>query len=245
MSRHEKRVKEGMEPGSREKMDALAKRLAAYAAAASAATVGLLATATPAKADIIYTPAHQQLGTENFLLIDLNHDEVFDIALRNEISSTTSGHLNNVFAYGRAAGNGVLLGIGNRQFAAALPSGARIGSGAPFSLVGFLVSRFKTNYDLGRSGTAGSWVNVTNGYLGLEFLINGQEHFGWARLDVMNGSGVSIDTLLTGYAYNTVAGQQILAGQTTTPEPGTLGLLALGSLGFGFWRRKKAVASSQ
>jgi hypothetical protein len=51
--------------------------------------------------------------------------------------------------------------------------------------------------------------------------------------------------VLTGYAYDTVAGQSILAGQTGTPEPGTLGLLALGSQGLGFWRRRKAVGSQQ
>ena len=44
--------------------------------------------------------------------------------------------------------------------------------------------------------------------------------------------------VVTGYAYDTIANQPIAAGQTSTPEPGTLGLLALGSLGLGFWRRK-------
>jgi PEP-CTERM motif len=31
----------------------------------------------------------------------------------------------------------------------------------------------------------------------------------------------------------------LLAGQSGVPEPGTLGLLALGSLGLSFWRRRK------
>jgi hypothetical protein len=36
--------------------------------------------------------------------------------------------------------------------------------------------------------------------------------------------------VLSEFAYETVPGQAIEAGQTGTPEPGTLGLLALGSL---------------
>ena len=51
--------------------------------------------------------------------------------------------------------------------------------------------------------------------------------------------------LLTGYAHDTVARLSIDAGHTSaTPEPGTLGLLTLGSLGLGFWRRK-TVGSQQ
>ena len=215
----------------------LDRRLVSYAAAACAAGVGMVPLAQPAKADIVYTPANQQLGTEMSLPIDLNNNGVFEFGLHNEVSSTTAGRLNNVFAYGRAKGDGVFLEKLN--FAAALRAGARIGTGDPFSLVGFMATRWKTSYK-GGAGTAGYWANVTDRYLGLEFEIDGQEHYGWARLNVTNGPGISIDTVLTGYAYNTVAGQPILAGQGSVPEPGTLGLLALGSLGLGFWRRKRS-----
>jgi hypothetical protein len=80
----------------------------------------------------------------------------------------------------------------------------------------------------------GSWINVDR-FLGLEFQINGSTHFGWAEFNVS-----FLQATLGGYAYDTVAGQGLLAGQTSVPEPGTLGLLALGSLGLGFWRRRKA-----
>jgi len=48
-----------------------------------------------------------------------------------------------------------------------------------------------------------------------------------------------VQATLGGFAYDTVAEEPIVAGQGLTPEPGTLGLLALGSLGLGLWRRKK------
>jgi hypothetical protein len=50
--------------------------------------------------------------------------------------------------------------------------------------------------------------------------------------------------VLTGYAYETVAKQAITAGQGTTPEPGTLGLLALGSLGQDSGGDEKQLAAS-
>jgi hypothetical protein len=75
-------------------------------------------------------------------------------------------------------------------------------------------------------------------------------HYGWASIDVheaITTGSVSYQEVVGGYAYNTVPGQSILAGQgiTPTPEPGTLGLLAIGSLGLGLWRRRKAVGSEQ
>ncbi|HEV2424517.1 MAG TPA: hypothetical protein VGZ29_06800 [Terriglobia bacterium] len=105
-------------------------------------------------------------------------------------------------------------------------------------------------------------MNVDQRYLGFEFKLNGQVHYGWARLSVRNGGGFTIIAVLNGYAYNTAAGQPIFAGQTSAdpatqpgPEalvnraapqlvaeealrPGSLGLLALGSLGLPYWRRE-------
>jgi hypothetical protein len=57
-------------------------------------------------------------------------------------------------------------------------------------------------------------------------------------------ASVYYNEVLTGYAYNTVPNASITAGEGfRTPEPGTLGLLALGSLGLGFWRRRAGSAT--
>jgi hypothetical protein len=80
----------------------------------------------------------------------------------------------------------------------------------------------------------GSWVNVKNRYLGLRFKIKGKIHYGWARLSVQVQNHTVVGTL-TGYAYETVAGKAIKAGQTkedddtATIQPASLGHLARGA----------------
>jgi PEP-CTERM motif len=55
-----------------------------------------------------------------------------------------------------------------------------------------------------------------------------------------DASGGGVEFQLANYSANVTA-----FVTPDAPEPGTLGLLALGSLGLAFWRRRKAVASQQ
>lgn len=72
-------------------------------------------------------------------------------------------------------------------------------------------------------------------------MVGGQIHYGWARLSIRN-SRCNATALLTGYAYETVAGQAIATGKTSGPDgimpggqllpktaPPMLGLLAQGA----------------
>ena len=84
----------------------------------------------------------------------------------------------------------------------------------------------------GNTGRIGQWLNVTNRYLGLKFKIDGKFHYGWARVSVQLPGSFLIDTTLTGYAYETVPGKAIEAGQTagqTDKSSMGLGRLALGA----------------
>ena len=56
------------------------------------------------------------------------------------------------------------------------------------------------------------WENITDKYLGLRILINGQTHYGWARLDVADTSKWTIKD----YAYQATPNTTILAGQMPT-----------------------------
>lgn len=123
--------------------------------------------------------------------------------------------------------------MGSLHFAAALRQGARIGLGQRF------VGEDMFGVGCGTAGTcisSGLWKNVTNRYLGFKFKIHGKAHYGWARLTVRVPSQFVINATLTGYAYETVPGKSIQAGQTTDAGADatdgsamSLGRLALGS----------------
>ena len=212
-----------------------AKRWLAYALAAGA---GMAAASQPASAGIVYTPADIYF-TSGSVFIDLNHDATNDFKFLigyggRGLELNVNGNLNS--------GAGV---VGRGHSASALASGAMIGPRAPFLHVKpksalmaevFLNSSTSTSF-------RGKWGNAGDKYLGLRFAINGQAHYGWAEFNVV-GPGGYLGTTLLGYAYDTVANQAMRAGQTAsapsaTPEPATLGLLALGFLGLAAWRRRK------
>ena len=226
-------------------------RLQSYSIAAGAAGVGLLALAQPANAEIVYTPANITISARalHSYSLDLNQDGTVDFLINatSRESIDQSGGTSRIIAR-PAQGNGV-VGFGGH--ASALNAGQPIGAGRRFfgymlaSLFTFIGTEFQFH---------GLWANVKNRYLGLKFQIDGQTHFGWARLSV---GGDPLTAKLTGYAYETTANAPIVAGKTSgtdaapqpsgmpvlpTAAPGaTLGALALGAPSLDFWRRRETV----
>jgi hypothetical protein len=230
----------------------LHKNLNAYALGATAAGVAAFAIVPPAAAEIVYTPADHEIrpnrgGTGFFL--DLNHDGINDFLIVN-FYSTTSAIL-NVWVSPEQVGNEIFSnGAG---YAAAIPAGVAIGSNGRFHPA---QSLGMANDDFPVGNCQGPWKDARNKYLGLKFEINGEVHFGWARLSVTCFTPAAARVLLTGYAYETVANQPILTGQTSgtaedlsIPRPAgsqsgsqskvQLGLLALGASGLPAWRREE------
>jgi hypothetical protein len=198
-------------------------RLNMYAFAAGAAGVGLLALDVPAEGRVVYTPDNQMIGLNGGLSLDLNHDGITDFVFSNYFSSSFS-HLgiapvnrsNEIFSTG---------GSSLPVFAAALPAGKKIGPAGKFQ-------KAKSHSDeMVIAGCQGPWVHAREKYRGLKFIIEGEVHFGWARLNVNCDS--PIKARLTGYAYETVADEPIVAGDKmgaeASVETGTLGSLALGA----------------
>jgi hypothetical protein len=249
--------------------DGFNKRLVAYAAGAGAAGVGLLALAQPARGEIVYTHTHVILtrgyldldlnndGRADFRLFD-SFDRTGQyapdiLALVRGVNSQDAGVAWNSYqAFPAALEAGYKIGPGDKFF-----SLNKSGHNAEMAFFSFYVSH-----------GAGQWLNVDHRYLGFVFTVSGQIHYGWAELSVNTTFGKPITAVLEGYAYETAPDTAILAGEKgkESAEPGSaappqdaasapgplkkdgldspasmasLGLLALGSLGLGFWRRKQ------
>jgi len=113
--------------------------------------------------------------------------------------------------------------------------GPPIGSGKPFALSGTVAEYYDGVQKYG------PW-NGKEGYLGFKFPSNGKNDFGWAKMSCSPYGTCHI----TEFAYDTVPGQTIEAGQTSAiPEPGTLSLLALGAAGLAVLRKRKRSAVSR
>lgn len=218
--------------------ESLHHRLNMYALAASAAGVGILTSAQSAEAKIVYRHAHRVINPGDSFKLDLNHDGVLDFTLKNYTYCNTDQCFFKLVEQ-PAAGNSV-EGIGRGSFqplASALSRGARIGRhGRFYGRTAILAYAY---YGGGGSFASGRWVNVINGYLGMQFQIKGKTHYGWARLSV-NVNKTLVTSTLTGYAYETNPNKPIIAGKTKGPdvaiEPASLGRLAQGASALSAWR---------
>jgi hypothetical protein len=197
--------------------DSLQRQLNSYALAASAAGVGMLALAQPAEGRIIYTPIHHVILRGSHFSLDLDHDGVADFYINHRSGCTTDGFCSAaLYAAGGGSGGNYVEGLRRIfNFAYALKPRRRIDSTKPF--MGFaMYYRFRAQNTSG--ACSGSWVDVKNRYLGLRFIIKGETHFGWARLNVACNLGSKQIGLLTGYAYETIPSKAIIAGKTKGPD---------------------------
>jgi hypothetical protein len=83
------------------------------------------------------------------------------------------------------------------------------------------------------------WASITTGFMGFKFNIGNGVQYGWARIS-MDGPNVNTFTLID-YAYAD-PGETLVAGQV--PEPGSLGLLALGAAGLLAWRKQRGSSAT-
>jgi len=214
----------------------LDSRLGTYAIAAAAA--GCLASAQPATAEVVYTPANVQLANGTTFL-DLNADGLNDFNIVNQYlfyGSVSVDFRRQKLAVGGNTGASVILSGGHGS-AGALAPGAVIGSGDNFKPVHNVNKQMLFGlYAVSASGITlstvrGNWDGVANRFLGLKFLISGQVHYGWARLSTKSTGHGRFSAVLTGYAYESTPNQSIKAGQisgTSAQQSGSLGQLARG-----------------
>lgn len=244
----------------------LEKSLSAYASAAAAAGVSLLTLASSASAKIVYTPTHTSIPEKGYVSLDLNHDGIADFIIVNSWGISCCGAGAAWLSVGCALhttgpvsppkgetcnyltdqiwGRGVVSG----RFASALPAGFKVRANKwyfqaakyPF----FAVMGGIGNGAYGQSSNSeGQWLYAKDRYLGLQFVIKGHVHYGWARLTVTFPPQPSPGILatLTGYAYETEPNTPIVTGKIKGPDvitldPATLGHLAGGASQIPAWR---------
>ncbi|MBE7158245.1 MAG: PEP-CTERM sorting domain-containing protein [Rhodospirillales bacterium] len=133
-------------------------------------------------------------------------------------------------------GGGALRGVSVNSFpyAAKLAFGENIAGGA------FLSANIAT-LAFGPGFSNSQWLTPGTGYLGFRFTDAAGTEYGWASITVAGVPGNEFT--LNSYAYTT-AGELITAGQTAVPEPGSLGLLALGGAGLVAWRKRRAKSAA-
>lgn len=223
----------------------LEKNLIAYAAAASA---GLLSTALPAEAEIIYTPSNtpmtiaRQNNGVTFTTLDLNNDGVpdFTFAISSTAHFSSYGYTTRARFYLKVipgqAGNEAVQGK-QAPTASAIPAGVKIGPQEKFASGNLNMVNRTYNRSMSKSKSSGTWQPTEFAYIGLKILINGQVHYGWARIKFPYPYAYQYPSIY-GYAYESTPNQPITTGQTSgsesssnTAAPASLGMLAAGAPG--------------
>ena len=223
----------------------LEKNLLAYAAAAAA---GLLSSAIPASAEVVYVPSNTPMAVAQtnmgpaFTNLDLNNDGVrdftFAMSYTSLYNSSTIRHKFYLKVLPAGAGNGVIEAT--TTTAAALSKGQEIGPQQKFGSNGLYMAL--SEFNARSSQRSGSWRNVEYAYVGLKFVIKGEVHYGWARIkfpytgSILLPGAVGYPSIY-GYAYENTPNQPIIAGLTSgnaqdssaaVPARG-LGMLAAGA----------------
>ena len=189
----------------------LQKRLGKYTAAAAA-----LVGATGANAQIVYTdvnPDFAHPGNEVGYGLDLNNDANFDFALFSLDTTLASGNRirNTVVApYGTAAASNAIAGEApsGYDYALALNNGDMIDN-----TLNWIAATNTMAYNVNSANPYNeNWNGVTDKYLGLKFVVAGNTHYGWARLDVL---AIADIWTLKDYAFNASPNTGLTAGQMT------------------------------
>lgn len=186
-----------------------AGKLAAYSAMAGA----FVAVSSDANAAVVYTDIEDvDVALGEAYELDMDNDGYTDflmVAASNTAGTWTYAYvIGNLEAYGYGGPDNMIIGYTGAYlpYGSALASGDAIGEDAGFISnainYGVLASIFG-------GATYGPFANTTDAYLGVQFAIDGDVHYGWVRLDVSVGP---VEFTVKDYAYDDVAGTEILAG---------------------------------
>lgn len=205
----------------------LRKRLKSYSLSAGA----IVSTAAGVDAQIIYTdiiPDDTVTGGGSSYALDLNNDGTVDFNFQIVNSGYT--YVSTYGTYGQQisgigvvasnSNNGVL--IDSSSYPYALSNGAAINNLGNFSSSGALFVNNASFFIYGTTTYAysysyGNWSGATDKYLGLKIQVGSNSYYGWARLTVLSDT----QFIIKDYAYESIAGNAINAGDTFSIAPVT------------------------
>lgn len=186
--------------------------------------------ASPINAQIIYTDVvpDTTVGFDaDHYALDLNNDGISDFMFKSLWSSGSKWALAKPFPYTSQNQNAIGASLSGSAFPYALGSGQIIDGNLNWVSLGNLAyNNFPSAtfpwasweilgwyYQDASSSTwsGGNWNGMSGKFIPLRLSVNGNIHYGWARLDV---AGSSYPFTIKDYAYNSIPGQLIHAGDT-------------------------------
>jgi hypothetical protein len=244
------------------------QRLNSYALVATAAGVSVLACSQGVEARVVTKRIGTYLeGNSHYFFNPAGQNVAFHVNA-SFLNHGPTSYWNRVFLQAQTAG--AFFVSGPQQLPGALRAGSKIGPGRHFAkgaAYGGLLFTYG-NYGGGtQNHHKGNFKFDKIEFVGFKFSLSGKEHFGWLRLRIKI-NGVFAITDLIDYGYETIPGKAIKAGQTKstvngsgeetfgpaasmtnpipdTPQPASLGMLALGAQGVPLWRRKESIGAAR
>jgi hypothetical protein len=237
------------------------RHLHAYALAASAAGVGMLALVQPAEAKVIHKVVNATISANGSYSLDLNKIGVEDFTIFQTYGVSSLIPFDNLGVAMPNGRNAVWLKNPGSDLpvAVALDNDVVIGPGAPFGNVpGTFVHMAQGSRDI-----VSSWAGAKGRFLGLKFYdLAGKPHYGWARLSVTGVFPFTVE--LFDYAYETEEYTPITTCKSTrlpededekselqadpatpvatAPRSASLGHLAVGAAAIDAWRAESTAS---
>ena len=173
----------------------------------AAVLVSILCLVSPSRAEVVYKDIYVYMVDKGTYSFDLNGDGITDFTLTMTLHQVGCPY--SITAVETPA-------QGNGAESTPVQAGAQIGPNETFVKAAQTMASFSYLCN-GHMSYSGPWPKGQIGYLGLSFLIDGQPHYGWAAVDfnvITTFGPPKLIAVLTGYAYETVPGMPISAGQT-------------------------------